>query len=102
LEEKITLDHAIFVHVFDQVTQDSDEVLSILQDLILEMKNRNPMIENAYWRSDNGRCYHSAQTILSLPLFFITEMSTGHNHYVYCMILYDYNRNSTYYLNSTE
>ena len=65
--KKINLDHIIFVHVFDQVIQDSDAVLSILQDILVKVKARNPMIENAYVRSDNAGCYHSARTILSLP-----------------------------------
>jgi hypothetical protein len=65
--KKIALDHSVFVHVFDQVTQDSEAVLSILQDILMKIKRRNPMVEHAYLRSDNAGCYHSAQTILSLP-----------------------------------
>src|SRR5438552_3163860 len=65
--KKIALDHTTFVHIFDQVTQDSDAVLSILQDILVKIKKRNSMIENAYIRADNAGCYHSAQTILSLP-----------------------------------
>ena len=65
--KKINLDHIIFVHVFDQVIQESDAVLSILQDILVKVKTRNPMIENAYMRSDNAGCYYSADTILSLP-----------------------------------
>ncbi|CAF4218003.1 unnamed protein product [Rotaria sp. Silwood2] len=65
--KKIALDHNIFVHVFDQVTQDTDAVLSILQDILVKVKTCNPTIESAYIRSDNAGCYHSAQTLLSLP-----------------------------------
>jgi hypothetical protein len=64
---KIALDHSVFVHVFDQVTQDSEAVLSILQDILMKIKRRNPMVDHAFLRSDNAGCYHSAQTILSLP-----------------------------------
>ncbi len=65
--KKIFLDHAVFIHVFDQVVQDSDAVLSIIRDVLLRLKERNPMIENAFIRSDNAGCYHSAQTILNMP-----------------------------------
>ena len=65
--KKIDLDHTIFVHVFDQVTQDSDAVLSILQDIFVKIKTHNPIVEIAYARSDNAGCYHSAQTIMNLP-----------------------------------
>ncbi|CAF1206742.1 unnamed protein product [Adineta ricciae] len=63
---KIALEHKIFVHVFDQVTQDSDAVLAILQDVLTRVKAHNPNIKNAYIRSDNAGCYHSAQTIIGL------------------------------------
>ena len=63
---KIPLAHRIFVHVFDQVTQDSDAVLAILQDVLIKVKLDNPDITNAYIRSDNAGCYHSAQTIIGL------------------------------------
>ena len=65
--EKAALDHTVFVHVFDQVIQDSEAVLAILQDILVKIKARNPKVENAYMRSDNAGCYHSAQTILNLP-----------------------------------
>ena len=71
---KSALDHTVFVHVFDQVTQDSDAVLSILEDILVKTKRHNPLIQNAYLRSDNAGCYHSAQTILSLPQL---SVSTG-------------------------
>lgn len=57
----------MYVHVFDQVTQDSDAVLSIIKHIFLQIKTNNNLIENAYIRSDNAACYHSAQTLLSLP-----------------------------------
>lgn len=53
--------------MFDQVTQDSDAVLSIIKHIFLQIKAQNTLIENAYIRADNAGCYHSAQTILSLP-----------------------------------
>ena len=65
--KKINHDHIIFVRVFDQVIQDSDAILSILQDILVKVKARNLIIENAYMRSDNAGCYHSTHTILSLP-----------------------------------
>jgi len=53
--------------VFDQVTQDSDAVLSTIEHIFLQIKANNNLITNAYVRSDNAGCCHSAQTILSLP-----------------------------------
>ena len=64
---KIRLDHRVYVHVFDQVTQDSDAVLSIIKHVFRQIKIHNSLIDNAYIRSDNAACYHSAQTSLSLP-----------------------------------
>ena len=46
--KKINLDHIIFVHVFDQVIQDSGAVLSILQDILVKV--------NA--KSDDRKCLH--------------------------------------------
>jgi hypothetical protein len=58
----------IFVHVFDECTQDSEAVIAILRDVLIRTKALDSSINNAFLRSDNAGCYHSAQTILSLPL----------------------------------
>lgn len=56
----------VFVHVFDQVVQDSETVLAILLDILMKIKSVNPVVERAFLRCDNAACYHSAQTILSM------------------------------------
>jgi hypothetical protein len=61
------LDHHVFVHVFDQVIQDSEAVLAIISDILKQIKVNHPTIDRAYIRCDNAGCYHSARTILSLP-----------------------------------
>jgi hypothetical protein len=53
--------------VFDHCVQDSQTVVGILHDVLIRTKRIDSSIKNAYIRSDNAGCYHSAQTILSLP-----------------------------------
>ncbi|CAF0879942.1 unnamed protein product [Didymodactylos carnosus] len=47
---------------------DNESVVAILQDVLTRIKTDDPSIEYAYCRADNAGCYHSAGTILSLPL----------------------------------
>jgi hypothetical protein len=65
--DKLQFNHNVFVHVFDQVVQDSEAVLAILEDILYKIKLNNPSIQQAFIRSDNAGCYHSAQSILSMP-----------------------------------
>jgi hypothetical protein len=60
------LNHSVFVHVFDQVVQDSEAVLAIILDILKQIKANYPTIDRAHVRCDNAGCYHSARTILSL------------------------------------
>ncbi|CAF1548365.1 unnamed protein product [Adineta ricciae] len=62
-ENKQSFKYKIFVHVFDECTQDSETVLAILSDVLSQIKQADPQIENAYVRSDNAGCYHSASTL---------------------------------------
>ena len=71
---EVKFDHNVFVHVFDQVVQDSEAVLAILDDILSTIKRTNPSIQNAFIRSDNAGCYHSAQSILYMPAL---SMKTG-------------------------
>lgn len=61
-------EHTVFVHVFDQCAQDSDLVVAIICDILTTLKTNDLSIEQACIRSDNAGCYHSANTILSMPL----------------------------------
>ena len=56
-----------FVHLFDNCTQNSFAVSSIIEHLLKTIKKESPQIENAYLRSDNAGCYHSGSLLLSLP-----------------------------------
>ena len=66
VEDENAYSYLIIVHVFDQCMQDSQAVIAILRDVLIRTKRVDSSIKNAYIRSDNADCYHSAQTILSL------------------------------------
>ena len=53
--------HTIFVHVFDECSQDSEAIVAILHDVLIRMKKFDTSINNAFMRSDNAGCYHSAE-----------------------------------------
>jgi hypothetical protein len=57
----------VFVHIFDNVAQDSFLVTAIMKDVLSCMKAKNSYLKYCFVRSDNAGAYHSAQTILSLP-----------------------------------
>jgi hypothetical protein len=57
--------YKIFVHVFNQCSQDSETVIAILNDVLRRVKETDPQIEKAFIRSDNAGCYHSAITLVS-------------------------------------
>ena len=58
-------EYRVFVHVFDECSQDSEVVQGILKDVLKRVKYSNPEVTKAFLRSDNAGCYHSANTILS-------------------------------------
>ncbi|CAF1490257.1 unnamed protein product, partial [Rotaria sordida] len=62
---KHSFTYKVFVHVFDQCTQDSETVVAILNDVLCRVKETDPQIKTAYIRSDNAGCYHSANTLVS-------------------------------------
>ena len=57
----------VFVHVFDNCSQDSSAVLCIIENIVQEIHLSDPVITKALLRSDNAGYYHSAGTLLSLP-----------------------------------
>lgn len=61
-------EYTVFVHVIDQSPQDSKLVVAILTDILSRMKHYDSSIQQACVRSDNAACYHSAATLLSVPL----------------------------------
>ena len=54
------------VHVFDSCTQDWFSVASIVEHLLITIKQEHPDVKAAYLKSDNAGCYHNASLILSL------------------------------------
>ncbi|CAF2038615.1 unnamed protein product [Rotaria magnacalcarata] len=57
--------YKVFVHVFDQCSQDSETIGTILNDILCRVKETDPQIKSAFIRSDNVDCYHSANTLVS-------------------------------------
>ena len=55
-----------FIHLFNKCTQESFAVLSIIEDLLKNVKAEYPNISQAYVRSDNAGCYHNGALLLSL------------------------------------
>ena len=55
-----------FVHIFNNCTQNSFAVLSIIEDLLHKVKQEYPVVTTAYLRSDNAGCYHNGPLLLSL------------------------------------
>ncbi|CAF1510927.1 unnamed protein product [Adineta steineri] len=60
--------YKVFVHVFDQCTQDSETVVTILNDVLRRVKETDPQIKKAFIRSDNAGCCHCANALVSAKL----------------------------------
>ena len=54
-----------FIHIVESCTQESASVVTLMGHVLATLKKENPEIENAFFRSDNAGCYHSASTILA-------------------------------------
>ncbi|KAK3736570.1 hypothetical protein QZH41_003144 [Actinostola sp. cb2023] len=55
-----------FIHIFNNCTQNSFAVLSVIEDLLHKVKEEYPNVTQAYFRSDNAGCYKSGTLLLSL------------------------------------
>lgn len=55
-----------FVHIFNNCTQNSFAVLSIIENLLHKVKEEHPVVTIVYLRSDNAGCYHNGPLLLSL------------------------------------
>ena len=64
---KNSFSQKIFVHVFDNCSEDSRTVLCIIENVLKEIKLSDPLIIKAFLRSDKAGRYHSAETLLLLP-----------------------------------
>ena len=54
------------VHIFDSCIQDWFSVASIIEHVLVTIKQEHPNVKTAYLKSDNAGCYHNASLILSL------------------------------------
>ena len=55
-----------YAHFFDACTQDWFAVLSIIENLLSNVRAKNPPITKAYLRSDEAGCYHNNSIIAAL------------------------------------
>ena len=47
-----------FVNVFRSCNQDSCTVLSVMSDVVKQLREAQPQLENIYYWQDNAGCYH--------------------------------------------
>lgn len=55
-----------YAHLFDQCTQDWYAVTSIIEDLLTQLKTKNPLLQRVYLRSDEAGCYHNSSLIAAV------------------------------------
>ena len=55
-----------YVHIFNNCSQNSFAVLSIIEDMLHKVKQEYPVVTTAYLRSDNTGCYQNGPLLLSL------------------------------------
>lgn len=67
---KITgkLQHQVFVHICENCSQETDDVLLIVEHLLCALKESHPEIEKAFLRADNAGCYHSVAMLSACHL----------------------------------
>ena len=61
-----TIEVISYAHLFDQCTQDWYAVTSILEDLLKQLKVKNPLLQRVYLRSDEAGCYHNSSLIAAV------------------------------------
>ena len=52
-----------FVHIFNNCSQNSFAVLSIIENLLHKVKQEYPVVTTVYLRSDNAGCYHNGRLL---------------------------------------
>ena len=55
-----------YAHLFDQCTQDWYAVTSILEDLLKQLKVKNPLLQKVHLRSDEAGCYHNSSLVTTV------------------------------------
>lgn len=73
-KEGDVLEQQAFVHVVQNCSQESNDVVGILNHTLCALKKQHPEVKRAYMRQDNAGCYHSAEFLTSSRLL---EKSTG-------------------------
>ena len=63
-EDDQNLQMMMFVYVFRSCYQDSCAVLSIMSDVLRQLKEAQPQMKNIYYLQDNAGCYHCGTTIV--------------------------------------
>lgn len=54
-----------FVHILESCSQDYCAVISIMGDVIKQLKKAMPQLSTVFYRQDNACCYHNGPMILS-------------------------------------
>lgn len=72
---KGVLQHQAFVHIAENSSQETDDVLLIVEHLLQTLKESHPEIQNAYLRADNAGCYHSVAMLLGCHLMDSTGIT---------------------------
>ena len=62
-----------FIHIIESGNQESITIVLIMEHVLRTLKKQYPQIARAFFRQDNGGCYHSGMTILSAKM--ISERS---------------------------
>lgn len=57
-----------FVNVFRSCSQDSCTVLSVMSDVVRQLREVHPQLQNIYYWQDNAGCYHCGTTIVGAKL----------------------------------
>ena len=57
-----------FVNVFRSCSQDSCTVLSVMSDVVKQLREAQPQLENIYYWQDNAGCYRCGTTIVGAKL----------------------------------
>ncbi|PFX17275.1 Transposon TX1 uncharacterized 149 kDa protein [Stylophora pistillata] len=61
-----TTEFISYAHLFDQCTQDWYAVTSILEDLLKQLKVKNPLLQKVHLRSDEAGCYHNSSLVTAV------------------------------------
>ena len=64
--ETAKIEVSTYTHLIDSCTQDWYAVALVLENLLINVRKRHPIIRNVYIRSDEAGCYHNNLLIASL------------------------------------